>query len=211
MESQMSGSVLEPAEIINETVEQAQQTNVSIMPRTGSGAEELSGRSGAVMEAKDFSTAIEHFSHLSSDLTEVLLDLSRIVRISEEQLKEIQYSVELKKGELKSLDAQIESERRAGEEERMRWVRQENEYAENLKTQRQHEEAEYRQALDSEKAKAQQQLKQELSLIEQENRLKHEAMERDFLQRETRGFRPPSRASNRRWKSGFPVLKRKKN
>jgi chromosome segregation ATPase len=184
MEFQMNGSASEPAETAKEVVERSQQANVVIMPTEASCAEGSSGRSEPVMAAEDLSTAIEHFSHLSSGMTKILSDLSRIVQGSAEQLKAIQSAVEVKKSELKSLEAQVESERRTREEEKMHQSQQENEYVENLKIQRQREEEEYKRAWDLEKAKARQQLDEELRLIRQENRLKQEAIERDCLRRE---------------------------
>lgn len=177
---QMSGASVQPAE----SLEESQETNVVMMASAGSGTEKLTGQSDPMIPEEDFSAGIERFSHLSSDLTEVLLDLSRIVRNSAERLKEIQSAVEEKKSELTRLQAQIESERRAYEEERMLRIEQEKEYAENLILQRQREEEEYRRVWSSEKARAQQQLEEDLRLIQEENRLKQEIAERELLQRE---------------------------
>jgi hypothetical protein len=209
MEAEMSASAFENSESSEEIVEQLQETNRLTMPGTGQNPEvELPGRSEPTIPVEEFSVASERFSQLSSGVTEVLADLSRIVRTSAEYLDAVQSAIDLKKAELKRLhdidvaaatleqllesqrkqkenfEAQMESERRAWEGEKMRLVQEEFAYAESLKTQRQLEEEEYKRTWDAEKAKAQQQLEAELRLIQQENRLKQEAMERDLMRRE---------------------------
>jgi hypothetical protein len=168
----------------------------------------LPGRSEPLILAKEMTAAAERFSHLSSGLNEVLGNLSRIVRTAAEQLDAIKAAVDLKKSELKrlhdidaaavkleqlledhrkqkeSFEAQMRNESRAWEEEKARQLEEEKAYEETLKLQRQREEEEYKRAWEVEKARAQQQIEEEFRLIQQKNRLKQEAMERDYMQRE---------------------------
>jgi hypothetical protein len=162
--------------------------------------------------SEELSVASERFSNLSSGLMGVLADLSRIIRTSAEELGAIQSAVDLKKSELKRLhdidvaaetlerllesqrkqkenfEAQMESDRRAWEEEKTRRSQEreqeENAYAESLKMRRRSEEEEYKLTWELEKAHAQQQLEEELRLIQQESRLKQEAVEKNCMQRE---------------------------
>jgi len=204
----MSASAFEQSGSYEEIGEQSQPSNKFIAPETGANPEPGSPGGLSRIPGEEFSFVSGRLSNLSSGLMEVLADLERIIRTSADQLAAIQAAVDLKEDELKRLhqidaaaetleqilesqrtqkenfEAQIESERRAWDEEKARRVQEENAYVERLNIQRQLEEEEYKRTLEEEKVKALQQLEEELRLIQQENRLKQEAIERDCVERE---------------------------
>ncbi len=161
-----------------------------------------------LMRAEKLSGDIERFSNLSSELTQVMLRLSREIKISSEQLNQIRSEVESRKNELKtirgieasaaaleritedyrqqkeSFERVMANQRALWEEEKGNRLREEREYLENLRMRREREEEENRQKWAAEKLKAQQKLEEELNAIQQESLEKQQALERDCLQRE---------------------------
>ena len=161
-----------------------------------------------LMRAEKLLGDIERFSNLSSELTQVMLRLSREIKISSEQLNRIRSEVESRKNELKtirgieasaaalqritedyrqqkeSFERIMANQRTLWEEEKGNRAREEKEYLENLRMRREREEEENRQKWAAEKLKAQQKLDEELKAIQQESLEKQQALERDCLQRE---------------------------
>lgn len=166
------------------------------------------GTQARFVNAKEISTEIEHFSALSSDLTGFLTNLSGKVQHWMGQLSGIQSEIELKKEELKrlhdieasadaleklvvaqrlrkeSFESLMERERNRWEEEKARHLQEEREYLENLGIQRQRQEDEYKRSLAADQEKARRQLDEDLRALREENRLKLEALEKDYAQRE---------------------------
>jgi hypothetical protein len=158
--------------------------------------------------AEKLSTDTGRFFGLSSELTELLANLSREVKLSAEQLTRIRAEADLKKKELKdlhgievsvaalerlaaeqqrqkeSLDRLIADQRAQWEGEKARRTQEEKDYAENLRIRHEREEEEYRQRWAVEKLQAQQKLEEELRNIQQERLQKLQALERDCLERE---------------------------
>jgi hypothetical protein len=151
---------------------------------------------------------IQHFSRLSSELTAFLSELSEKIRSSAEQLKMIEQAVALKTEDLKRLHnieaATVELEqlierqrlqkeqfenfmadqRSLWDEEKARRIRDNEEYLENLRLQREREEGEHRLQWEAKKSEAKQELAEELQAIQKKNRVNQEALEKDFLRRE---------------------------
>jgi chromosome segregation ATPase len=151
---------------------------------------------------------MEHFSNLSSEMNNLLSDLSRGVKLSMDRLHGIRAEVDLKKKELRKLhDIEVsateldrliedhrlqrenlanltENHRKAWEEEKARRTQWEKEYLENLKIQRQREEEEHRRMWALEQLDAKQKLEEELRAVQQKNLEKQESLERDWLERE---------------------------
>ncbi len=122
-----------------------------------------------LMRAEKLSGDIERFSNLSSELTQLMLRLSREIQISSEQLHRIRSEVESGKNELKtirgieataaalqrmtedhrqqkeSFERMMASQRALWEEEKVNRAREEKEYLENLRMSREREEEENRQ------------------------------------------------------------------
>jgi hypothetical protein len=159
-------------------------------------------------ETDEFLTRAEKFSILSSGIASILSNLTREMKKALDQFHEIQSAVELKKKELKklhdidvsvmslkqliddhqaqrdNLDRLMDSRRASMEEEKSRLDREEKEYRDNLKIQRQHEEEEYRHRWASERLKAQKNIEEDLRAAEQRCRQMQETKERECLERE---------------------------
>lgn len=154
------------------------------------------------------STGIERFSHLVSELTELLTSLLQNARNAIEQLDVTQSAVELKKKELQELhkidaaaatleqlmeeqrsrkeefEGYMGNQRRLWEEEKARRTQEEEEHFQNLKDQRHREEEEYERMWAAERMKAQQMLEEEIRTLQRQNEEKQRALERDWRERE---------------------------
>ncbi len=162
----------------------------------------------ALLRAEKLSIEIERFSGLSSELTSLLAIFSQEIKASAEQLVRISAAVDSKKKELKNLhrieasvaaldrlaaehqrqkealERLMADQRAQWEAEKSRRVREEREYAENIRVRRDRDEEEYRQRWAAEKLKAQQKFEEEMRAIQQERLQKQQALERDCLERE---------------------------
>jgi hypothetical protein len=151
---------------------------------------------------------VQHFAHLSSELTSFLSDLSEKIRSSAEQLKMIEQAVALKTEDLKKLHGietaviemaqlvenqklqkeQFENlmmeQRRGWEEEKAMRGRENEQYQLTLRIERQKEEEEYRLQWEAEREKARQELTEELQIVQKRNQANQEALEKEFLKRE---------------------------
>jgi hypothetical protein len=175
--------------------------------RDGSEAEDR-GCASLPACAEKYLVDIQHFSRLGDELTAFLSQLSEKIRSSAEQLKMMEQAVALKSEDLRrlhgieaaavELEQLIESQRLQKEqfenamagrrslwdEETARRTRENEEYLEDLKLQRQREEEEYQLQWAAKKSKAKQELAEELQAIQMKNRTNQEALEKDFLKRE---------------------------
>jgi hypothetical protein len=160
------------------------------------------------LETHELLTSAEKFSILSAGIAKILSNLTTEMKKALDQFHAIQSAVELKKKELRMLhdieasavslkqlidDHQVQREnlerlmnsRRANlEEEQARLDREEKEYQDNLKIQRQHEEEEYRRLRVSEELRAQKRIEDDLQATEQRCQQMRETTERECLERE---------------------------
>jgi hypothetical protein len=160
------------------------------------------------MEADGLLAKAEEFSILSASIAKILSDISMEMKKALEQFHTIQSVIELKKKELtllhdvdvsavslqqliedhqlqrENLELLMNSRRASWEEEKARLDREEKEYQDNLKNQRQREEEEYRRIWASEQLKAQQSIEEDLIAAKQTCQQMQETMERDYLERE---------------------------
>jgi hypothetical protein len=160
--------------------------------------------------AKENSFITTRFSSLSAQMTDLLADLSREIKISEEHLVQINRAVNRKEDELKALgeieasaaalelvienqrvqkeqfDCLLESQRLQWEEEKTRRMQEEEEYQQSMLARRQQDEEEYKKYLASERLKAQQKIEDELLLIQQENLERKQSFEKECIERERR-------------------------
>jgi hypothetical protein len=151
---------------------------------------------------------MERFSNLSSEMNNLLSDLSREIKLSMDRLHGIRAEVDLKKKELQKLHGieasateldrliedhrlqrenlanLMENHRKVWEEEKARRTKWEKEYLENLKIQRQRDEEEHRRVWALQQLDAKQKLEEELRAVQQKNLEKQESLERDWLERE---------------------------
>jgi hypothetical protein len=151
---------------------------------------------------------IDRFCGLSSEMLEVLANLSQDIHRSEEEVHAVRAAVDLKSREIealreseksvKALEQQMEDLRKqkeslerlvadqrcAWEAEKVRRTREENEYDENRKILREREEEAYKKALAAEQLKARQMLDEELSAVRQRSMEAQDAAEKNFLERE---------------------------
>jgi hypothetical protein len=158
--------------------------------------------------AEKYQVDIRHFKNISGELTAFLSELSEKVRSSAEQLKVIEQAVELKTEELKRLceiedaavtldrllekqrlekeqfDAVMARQRSFWEEEKVANAKENKEYLERLKAERQREEEEYRRQWAVAQSKAKQELVEDLQSIQKKNKANQEALEKDFLERD---------------------------
>jgi hypothetical protein len=160
------------------------------------------------LEEDEFLTKAEKFSILSAGISKILSDLSMELKKSMDQFHALQSAADIKKKELMMLhgiDAtamtlkQLIEDQRAQkenlerlmnnqsarwEEEKARLDREEKEYQDNCKVQRQREEEEYRRMWAAEQLKGKQRVEEDLSAAQERCRQMQEAMERDCRERE---------------------------
>jgi hypothetical protein len=175
------------------------------------GEHELHGNSAVTeseLETDELLTRAERFSILSAGIARILSDLTTEMKKALDQFHATQSVVEIKKKELRmlhdidvsamSLKQLIEDQRAQRENlerlrnshranwegEKARLDREEKEYRDNIKIQRQCEEEEYRRTWASELLKAQQSIEEDLRVAKQRCRQMQETMERDCLERE---------------------------
>jgi len=154
-----------------------------------------------LLSGEGLSAQLARFTHLNSELTVVLLGLSREVKNGLNQLNLIRSMIENKKGELKNLhdiegtiaerdrliedsrlekasfDRMMATQRAEWEAEKARHAREEAEYLENLRLQRQREEEEYRTAFQAK-------MNEELRIVRENNRKQQELLENHYRERE---------------------------
>ena len=162
------------------------------------------------VEWENISSQMERFSNLSSDMIMLVSELSREAQKAQDRLRAIREEVNLKKRELKTLhdmersaeelqrlienrriqianlEQLLERQRSAYETEKSNREQENKKYLEDLKAQRQREEAEYRGRQEAEQLMAKQTLDEELLALRRESMEKHEALNRDLLEREQR-------------------------
>jgi hypothetical protein len=151
---------------------------------------------------------IKRFSDLSSEMGELLSNLSHEINRSAAGFQEVQSALDFKKKELatlneiemlaaslehqiqdlrqqkENLDHIIAEQRAAWEKEQERRAREEREYIENLNARRQQEEQEYQKAWAEEQERARQRLHDELRAIQLEKQEAQSMVETDFQERE---------------------------
>jgi hypothetical protein len=158
--------------------------------------------------AEAFSAKAEQFSILGSDIAKLLSNLSREVNGAWKQFHAIQLVINHKKKELKTLhdldmsasslkqlmenqraqkenlERLMDSQRASWEEERAKLDREEKEYLDNLKIQRQREEEEHQSIWAAEQLKAQTSIEEDLRAAKQRCLQMQDSIERDCLERE---------------------------
>jgi hypothetical protein len=158
--------------------------------------------------AEMLSAKAERFSGLSAEIAKILSELFNDLKISLDTLHAVQSAVDLKKNELKmlhdldvsavslkqliedhrvqteNLECLIRSRRARWEEEKARLDREEKEYRDILKIQRQREEEEYRSMWAEEQLDAQKRLEEDLESVRQNCHRMQETMEKTWLERE---------------------------
>ncbi len=167
---------------------------VSAAPQTISmeAAMELLSRS-SVAGAEKFSLAMERFSVLSTEMITLLMGLSQEIHQSAEELGAIRNAADLKKKELETL---LEAEHSARalarqtedlkreKEELEQYIRNQRASWEEERAQREKEVEEHRKDWDTEQFRARQELEEALRAIRQQNQEAHEAVEREWIDRE---------------------------
>ena len=150
----------------------------------------------------------ERFSDLSSEMARLLTSLSQEIRASAAELQEVQDEIDFKKRELEelrgmeksvaALESQVEDLRRQKEEldrfileQRAIWdadnarrAREEAEYAENLKIQRERQEEEYRQRWADEQLKTQKSFEEQVAALGRKNAESQKDLEKALIERE---------------------------
>ncbi len=161
-----------------------------------------------LLSSEGLSVQLERFSALSSDMTVILLELSRKVKSAMDQLSRIRADVDRKKEELKTLhDIEVSAaererlleeqkikkenferfmeEQRAGwEQESAQHSREETEYLDRLQIQRQQEAEEFRRQRELEQLEFQQKLDDEMRTLQQSNARLQESLEKEYRGRE---------------------------
>jgi hypothetical protein len=151
---------------------------------------------------------IKRFSDLSSEMVELLSNLSQEISKSAADLQEVQSALDVRKKELatlneiemlaasleqqiqdlrqqkENLDHIVAEQRAAWEKEKERRVREEREFVESLNARRQQEEQEYQKAWAAEQEKARHRLNEELTAIQLEKQGAQSAIETDLQERE---------------------------
>jgi DNA repair exonuclease SbcCD ATPase subunit len=170
--------------------------------------EESQKTEASAIDADDVEFSTDRFAALSKAMMDIISELSRSVRESENQLKTINSEIDKKKKELDTLHAidaaavslqQLEEAQRVQqdqlerlisdqhylwEEEKTRIAQEELEFLENLKVQRRREEEEYRRVREFEQLEIQRKFKQELQTVWQKTKERQDAKENELLQRE---------------------------
>jgi hypothetical protein len=183
MEVEMNGAVYKhyenPGEGNKEEPSQKSSHESQEVSESGIEASETN-TSEPVISSETIASEIEHFSRLSSELTELLSNISQKIANSEEQLRVIQSTVDLKTAELKRLhnieagavaleqlaeDHRLQKEgfervmdhqHRLWEEEKAQREREDREYLENLKIRREQEEREFGENLEIQRQREEQ-------------------------------------------------------
>jgi len=160
------------------------------------------------VEWEKISSQMERFSNLSSDMIALISELSQEAKKAMDELRAIQAEVSLKKSELKTLhdmeesaaklqrlikdrrlqiadmERHLERQRSDFETEKSRREQEDEKYLEDLKAQRQSEEAEYLAKWAAEQLRAKEALENEFRALRQESTEKQEALNKDLNERE---------------------------
>jgi len=161
-----------------------------------------------LLEWEKITFQMERFSGLSSDMIALISELSKEMKKAMDQLHSVRAEIDLKKGELETLndieksaeelqrvinnrrlqiadmDRHLEGQRTAFETERSRRKEEDKKFQDDLNAKRQHDEAEYQERWAAERLRAEQALEEELRALRQESMEKQEALNKDLQERE---------------------------
>jgi colicin import membrane protein len=208
----MSGSDVEHPELSKEETQHQQDSIIKRVSDVSGASASILSRDhtdfGKRVKSQNLALKLRRFSDISSDMVNLVSDLSREVSMAMEQLRELREEAELRKKELRAfhdievsaaeieqlleahreqkegLERLLESHRSILKEEKAKRMQEEREYLENREMLRRREEEEYRKRWAEEESKAKRGLEEELRMIQRQNLEKQEVLAKNLRQRE---------------------------